>query len=198
MKQQIRERFTVILLIAVGFLLVQSCKKSSGDDANNNTSGYYLTANVNGQAWSANVNSTLNNSPAIAAVTGSGSSTVLLLLGLKAVNKDTTALVLIFPQNVALNKTLNFDPAQYLEGAYVAEITPGSGTYYGYNTTSATGGSGTITITLFDQSSKTIEGTFAGSFGSQQGRPAVKVTDGKFRCVYTTDITQLPKSNVKI
>lgn len=184
-----------VIVIGSG-LLLPGCKKSS-DSSSNSTSGYYLSADINGQAWSANVNSSLSNSPSIAALTSSGGATYVLLLGLKAVNKDTTALVLVFPQDITLNKTFNLDPLQYMEGAYVEEITPGSGTYYGYNTTPATGGSGIISITSFDQSAKTIEGTFSGTYGSQQGRTAVKVTNGKFRCVYTTDVTQLPKSGVK-
>ncbi|MEP7280148.1 MAG: hypothetical protein ABI813_15985 [Bacteroidota bacterium] len=195
MKQSIIFRLVQITCILFLFA-TQGCKKSA--DGGNNTSGYYLEAKINGQAWSANVASSLNNSPAIAALTTSGSTSVVLLLGLMAVNKDTTALVLIFPPNITLNKTLDLDPGQFTEAAYVAEISPGSGTYYGYNTTSATGGSGKITITLFDKTAKIIEGTFSGVFGSQQGRAAVQVTDGKFRCVYTTDVTKLPKSGVKI
>ena len=196
MKQHLSFRATPLLVAVFLSIFIQSCSKSSGS-SDNNASGYYLNATVNGQAWAANVHSTLNNSTALAVVTNSGGTSVLLLLGLKAVNTDTSAVVLIFPQNITVNKAFAFNAAQYLEGAYVQEIAPGSGTYYGYNTTPATGGSGSITITLFDQSAKIIEGVFNGSFGSQQGRAAVQIADGKFRCPYTTDAGQLPKSGIK-
>ena len=178
----------VVLLL----LLLQGCKKDSGSDSN--SSGYYLTATVNGESWSANVNSTLNNSPAIAAVTSSNGITVFILLGVKAVNRDSSAIAVIFPQTVTLDKATNFDASKYSEAAYVEEASPGSPTYYGYNTTPATGGSGTFTITVLDQTAKLIEGTFSGAFGSQTGRADIQVTNGKFRCPYTTDINQLPQS----
>ena len=196
MKKHLSFRTLTLLTAALLSICIQGCKKSSGDSGNN-TSEFYLSANVNGQDWSSNVRSTLNDAPAIAVVTNSGGTSILLLLGLKAANKDTSALILIFPQNITLNKAFSFDAAQYREGAYVQEITPGSGTYYGYNSTPATGGSGSITVTSFDASAKIVEGVFSGSFGSQQGRPAVQVSGGKFRCPYTTDATKLPKSNVK-
>ncbi len=181
------------LLIFPALQTVQSCKKSSGGgDDTTNTSGYYLTANVGGKDWSANVKSSLQNSPSIAAITTANGAKIVLLIGVKAVNKDTTAFALIFPQNIQLNKAFTFDANKYLEGAYIEEMSAGSPTYYGYNTTPATGGSGTITITTFDQTNSVIEGTFSGTFGSQNGRAALPVTNGKFRCIYTTDNSQLP------
>ncbi len=170
----------------------QNCKKDSGPGSD--SSGYYLTATVNGEPWSANVNSTLNNSPAIAAVTTSNGISIFILLGVKAVNKDSSAIAVLFPHRVTLDKATNFDASKYSEGAYVLQASPASSTYYGYNTTPATGGSGTFTVTVLDQSAKLIEGSFSGTFGSQTGRPAVQITNGKFRCPYTTDINQLPKS----
>jgi hypothetical protein len=181
----------------IGIILVlfffQSCKKDSAG-ASNNSSGYYLTATVNGESWSANVNSKLNNSPAIGGITSANGVNVVVLLGIKAVNNDSSVVAVIFPQYATLNKTYNFDDSQYSEAAYGAEISPGLPGYYGYNTTSATGGSGTFTITAFDQTTKLIEGSFSGTFGSQNGKPAVQITNGRFRCPYTTDASQLPKS----
>jgi hypothetical protein len=174
------------------FTLLQGCKKDSGGDTN--SSGYYLTANVNGTAWSANVNSTLNNAPAVAAATSSNGISVILVLGVKAVNTDSSAIVVIFPQNITVNQQYSFDDSKFSEAAYITSASPGSTTYYGYNTTAATGGSGTITVTAFDQTAKIVEGNFSGTFGSQTGRAPVQVTNGKFRCPYTTDVNQLPKS----
>lgn len=196
MKRVLSLRTSTLLVATMLLISIQSCSKSSGN-SDNNAPEFYLTANVNGQSWSSNIHSTLNNSTALAIVTNSGGTSVLLLLGLKADNKDTTALILIFPQLIALKTALSFDPTQYREGAYVQEIKPGSGTYYGYNSTPATGGSGTITVISFDTSTNIVEGSFSGNFGSQQGRPAVQVSEGKFRCPFTTDANQLPKSGVK-
>lgn len=182
------------MLLLTALMAGQGCKKSSGGDGSGtNTSGYYLTAAVGGKDWSANVNSpVLDNSPSIGVLMPYNGGALMIVLGIKAVNKDTTSLVLVFPQNVTLNKTLTLDATKNLEVAYVAETAAGSGAYYGYNTTPATGGSGTLTITSFDQNAKVIEGTFSGVLGSQTGRAAITLTNGKFRCIYTMDTKQLP------
>jgi len=192
-KTRIRAIAGSMLLLTV-LMAGQGCKKSSGGDGSaTNTSGYYLTASIGGKDWAANVNSPgLDNSPSIGVVTPFNGGALMLVLGIKAVNKDTTSLVLVFPQNVTLNKALTLDATKNLEIAYVAETAAGSGAYYGYNTTPATGGSGTLTITSFDQTAKVIEGTFSGVLGSQTGRAAISFTNGKFRCIYTTNIQQLP------
>ena len=184
-------KYLPLLVIIIG--LLQGCKKDSGGGSNN-SSGYFLTASVNGQSWSANVNSTLNNAPAIAALSTSNGVSIFIVLGIKAVSNDSSAIAVIFPKNVTLNQSFNFDASQYSESAYVEESAARSTTYYGYNTTSQTGGSGTITITAYDQTNKIVEGTFSGTFGSTIGRASVQVTNGKFRCPYTTDVNQLPKS----
>jgi hypothetical protein len=187
----------LLMLLFPALIVIQSCKKSSGG-GDTNTSGYYLTASLGGQAWSANVKSpTLDNSPAIAGITTANGVNFVVLVGLTAANKDTTAIALVFPQNIQLNKPFAFDATKYLEGAYISETAPGASTYYGYNTTPATGGSGTITVTTFDQTGKVIEGSFSGVFGSQTGRAAIPVTNGKFRCVYTTGTSSLPLSGLK-
>lgn len=188
----------LLMLLFPALVVIQSCKKSSGNGDDTNTSGYYLTANVGGKDWSANVKSpTLDNSPAIAGITTANGINIVVLVGLTAVNKDTTAIALVFPQNLQLNKPFAFDATKYLEGAYIAETAPGATTYYQYNTTPAIGGAGTITVTTFDQTGKIIEGTFSGVFGSQTGRAAIPVTNGKFRCVYTTGTSSLPLSGLK-
>ncbi len=187
----------LLMMLFPALMVIQSCKKSSGGSDDTNTSGYYLTASLGGKDWSANVKSpTLDNSPAIAGITNANGVNIVVLVGIAAANKDTTAIALVFPQNIQLNKPFSFDATKYLEGAYIAETAPGATTYYGYNTTPATGGSGTITVTTFDQTGKIIEGSFSGIFGSQTGRAAIPVTNGKFRCIYTTNAAQLPP-NIK-
>src|SRR5580692_10611042 len=107
MRETKLSRFPAMALSFVLLLsLLAGCKKDAGSD--NNSSGYYLTANVDGKSWAANVNSSLNNSPTIAAVTSSGGVSVLFLVGINAVNKDSTAIVVVFPQNAELNKSISF------------------------------------------------------------------------------------------
>jgi hypothetical protein len=194
MSYKIRGQKAIVISILFFFTLFifESCSKDS-HNGDNNSSGYYLSATINGTAWSANVNSSLNNSPVVAALTTNSGVSVFILLGIKAVSKDTTAIAVIFPQNATLNNSYNFDASSYSEAAYVEESAPGSPTYFGYNTLPATGGSGNFTITSFDQTAMTIEGNFSGTLGSQNGKPALKVTNGKFRCPYTTNINELPK-----
>lgn len=190
----LNRKIIVWVVLATTFVF-QNCKKDSdATGGTNNPPGFYLTATINGQSWNANVNSSLNNSPAIAASTYANGVNIVMLLGIHAVNKDSSAIAVIFPKNITLNQLVAFDASRYSEGAYVSEISSGSGTYYGYNTLPVTGGSGAITISKFDETEMTIEGTFSGTFGSTNGKPAVEITNGKFRCVYTTNVNQLPKS----
>ena len=193
--------FQRMLMSLLAFLsttvVLQSCSKSSANTSSDNPSGYYLSATVEGKSWVANVKSTLNGSTAIAATTTSNSVSFVVLIGLTVSGNDTTAIALVFPQNITVGTTYNFDETQYREGAYISEIAPGSGTYYGYNTTAATGGSGTIVVSKFDQTNQVIEGSFTGIFGSQQNRAAIHISNGKFRCPYTNEINQLPLSGVK-
>ncbi len=193
MQKRILSRGLVLCFVAAALWLFPSCSKSSDSGA----SGNYLTATVAGQSWGANVNSSLNSSPAIAIVTSTSNGPYFVLLGLKAVGKDTTGIVLVFPQNIALNKTVPFDAAQGLAGAWLQPTSAGANTYNTFASNS-TGGSGNLTITSIDATAKTVDGSFSGSFTPQQGSAAaVQITNGKFHCPYTTDATQAPKTNVK-
>ncbi|MEP7372806.1 MAG: hypothetical protein ABI675_05405 [Chitinophagaceae bacterium] len=183
--------------IALIFFIIQGCKKNSDNDGsnnNNNSSSYYMTANVDGKSWEANVNMGLDNSMVLGVKSSFNGVNAFVLLGIKAANKDSSGVVLIFPQNINLNKATTFNALQYSEGGYISESSPGSATYNQYNTTPATGGSGTFTVTAFDQTAMIIEGSFNGVFGSLNGKPEVKINNGKFRCLYTTNVNQLPHS----
>ena len=78
---------------------------------------------------------------------------------------------------------------------YSTEASPGSSTYYAYGTNPAYGGSGTFTVTEFDQTNKIAAGTFSGTFGSTTGT-TVNITDGKFRCALVSSTSAFPP-NVK-
>jgi hypothetical protein len=182
-------------LFSIGTILtLSSCKKSSGGGVggSTNTSGYYLSATVNGKAWNANVANDSLKSPVLAGIDYTGVSYVLIVLGEQTAGKDTSAIALVFPENITLNKTVAFNAAQSIEAVYAASATAG------YNTVSPGGTTDdSLTVTTFDQTSKVIEGTFKGTFYRTTGSGTVKITDGKFRTPYLMDINSLPPSNVK-
>ncbi len=184
-----------LLTLAVLSLSFPACKKSSGGSGsggNNTNSEYYFTATVNGKAFNANVSNNTLNTPVLAALTGSGSATLVLVLGIQAANKDSSAFAIVFPQNITLNKTVVFNPSQYMAGVYAPNATST------YATSKNTNSDDSLTVTSFDKSAKVIEGTFKGTFYLSTGTGTVKVTDGKFRTPYVLDASQLPPSNVKI
>jgi hypothetical protein len=185
-------RSYTLLSIALVVLLFPACKKSSGGGSDNNSnSEYYLNATVNGKAWSANVSNNSLNTPVLAAQTGSGSATLILVLGIKALNKDSSAFAIVFPKNITLNKTVVFNASQYMAGVYAPDATSTYATSKNINSDDS------LTVTGFDQTAKIIEGTFKGTFYLSTGTGTVKVTDGKFRTPYVLDVSQLPPSNVK-
>src|ERR1700761_8383235 len=95
--------FRNVFLIAGCVLAATACKKSGGGgDNTGNNAGYFLTATVGGKAWAANVANDTLHSPVIAAITSSGSAKLVLLLGVQAAGKDSTAIAIVFPQNIVL------------------------------------------------------------------------------------------------
>ncbi len=182
--------FLAALLLSFSALL-PSCKKSSGGSDNGSSSPYYLSATINGKAWNANVANDSLHSPVLAVLTGSGSSTIALAIGIQASGKDSSALAIVFPKNITLNKTLVFNASNYMAAVYVANPTNT------YETSKNTNSDDSLTITSFDQNAKIIEGTFKGTFYLTTGTGSVKITDGKFKTPYLTDASQLPPNNIK-
>jgi hypothetical protein len=181
----------VAFVLLVGIFLLQACSKSSGSDNSSTSSTYYMTATVDGKAWAANMSNNSFKSPALGGITTSNGISIMVVLGIYANNKDTSAFAVLFPQSTTLNQTTVFDISKFTEAAYISETAAGSAVYNGYNTTGTTGGSGNFSVTTFDQTNKIIEGTFSGTFGATSGTAKVQVTNGKFRCPYTTDISQI-------
>ncbi|HZK64161.1 MAG TPA: hypothetical protein VFC34_08455 [Puia sp.] len=178
----------LIAVCCLSLLLFPACKKSSGSD-NSGSSAYYLSATVNGKSWNANYNTNTGDVFAVAEITSSGSVSVVLALGIQLANKDTSAIALVFPKNITLGKAYDFENDLYTAGAYADNSA-------GYNTSPANHGSGTITVTNFDQTGNIVEGIFSGSFGTTNGSSVIQITNGKFRCLLTTATQQLPP-NVK-
>jgi hypothetical protein len=193
---KIKKMKNFLLRFAAPLLLLSSfygCKKSSGGSDSNNNPQYYLTATVAGKAWAANVSNNSLHSACTGMLVKSGSVSVVIALGIQAKSStDSTAIALIFPSGITLGQQTTFDDKKYSEGAYATMTS-------GFNTLPANKGSGTITINTFDQSAMVIEGTFTGTFGlASGGTSTVKITDGKFRCNYTTQTNANPfPPNVK-
>ena len=81
-----------------------------------------------------------------------------------------------------------------MDAGYVTEAAPKSPTFYDYTSSASYGGSGTLTVTVLDQTSNIIQGTFSGTFASKIGAAPVTISNGKFRCPYTTNTGTVPSS----
>jgi hypothetical protein len=172
------------------FFSLSACKKDSGGGSSAANSSYYLSATVNGAAWKANVAN--DSTPVLAALSGTGSATLVLVLGIQAAGKDSSAFAIAFPANITLNKTIVFNTANYSVAVYAPNATAD------YETVSGVASDDSLTVTSFDKSTMIIEGTFSGTFYLSTGSGSVKVTNGKFRTPYVLDASQLPPSNIKI
>lgn len=168
------------------FLLpfAESCKKSGGGS---NTPGagldtaYYLTANINGKAWAANVN--LKNG---AAVLAGGSSTYIVVVGLQVVGKDSTALEMIFNKAANLNMESYFNPENYNALAYGDRTTA-----YGTQPT-VNNSDGSFVLTQLDGVNGIMAGTFTATIKTTDLSQTLSVTNGKFKCPY--DPNAIPSS----
>jgi hypothetical protein len=165
------------MLPLVTLLIIPSCKKGGGSkDSGNNTqldTAYYLTATVNGQKWTANVN-LLNGAAAYAG----GASTYILVLGVQAVGKDSTAIEMSFNKAANLNTTSNFNPQYYNNIVY-------GDASVAYESDPADGASGSFVITQIDAVKQVIAGTFTCTVANTTNTgQKILVTDGKFKCLY--------------
>ena len=127
----------------------------------------------------------------MAALTGSGASTVVLTLGIQAENKDSSALAIVFPKNIPLNKMLVFNASDYMAAVYAPDANTS------YATAPGAGSDDSLMITGFNDTTQVIEGTFKGTFYLQNGSGTVSITNGKFKTPYVLDASELPPSNVK-
>ena len=196
MKHRSMLRFIAIVSTVVFIsLLIQSCKKSSGGSAAPAT-GYYFTATINGKSFAANFVSPTDGGPGIASTTTSNGVTFVVGFGIQIANaNDSSIMVIVFPITTPLNTPTDLSPGINTGAAYSAEASPGSSTYNSYGTNPAYGGSGTFTVTEFDQTNKVVAGTFNGTFGSSANTTVI-VTNGKFRCNLISSTSTFPP-NVK-
>ncbi|MDR3712174.1 MAG: hypothetical protein P4L51_05120 [Puia sp.] len=181
--QRLRSSLPFLLLFLLPCL--QNCKKSGGSSGNAPGAGldtaYYLTADINGKSWAANVN--LQNG---AAVLAGGSSTYIAVVGLQVVGKDSTALEMIFNKAANLNTESYFNPAYYNALAY-----GNSTTAYGTQPT-VNNSDGSFVLTQLDGVKGIMAGTFNATIKTKDLSQILSVTNGKFKCPY--DPNGIPSS----
>ena len=195
MKRHSLLRVTLIFFIVLSGLFFQGCSKSSSDNSTPDT-GYYFKATIGGKAFSANFVSPTDGGPGVASTTTSNGVTFVVGFGIQIANgNDSSLIVIIFPSTTPLNTPTDLSPGINTGAAYSVESAPGAPSYTAYGTNPAYGGSGTFTVTEFDQTNKVVAGTFSGTFGSS-ANTTVTVTNGKFRCALVNSTTGFPP-NVK-
>jgi hypothetical protein len=200
MKRKLLHPFVVISLVLFSAAVLQGCSKgSSGSNNSADTSSYYLSATLGGKAWNSNVYFDTYKSNVIGGITTVNGIPYVEVIGLYASNGDTSqALTIVFPQDIPLNTPITLDSVQYKDVVYVSEDPLRSGKFDAYNTATPTGGSGTMTITTFDQTNQILAGAFSGVFGSDTNtKPGINFTNGKFRCPYILEASQLPPAALK-
>lgn len=176
---------TMPAILAFMLFLTQACKKSSGSDDNNNPSSeFYLSATVNNKDWTANMLS--NRSEPVAAGETQG---LILIVGGLVVNKDTSAIVIAFPDKITINQQFNFSIPGKSLAAYATRTET-------YSTTYSTG-SGSFTVSSFDQTTRVIEGNFSCTAFTEDGSHKLTISNGKFRAKVEAEAPK-PPSGVKM
>lgn len=154
-------------------LIILSCKKGKDTPENSTSnSSYYCTANINGTAWKAD------------RVLAGDTSNIMIALGIKIANSDTSIFTIVFPDNIAVNQLTTFDQSQYSLLIFAMQSSIGGATNI-YSMDPSAGGSGDFTITKLDVSAKVVEGTFTGeAVNTKNNNDKLTITNGKFSMPY--------------
>lgn len=162
---------TNVLLFAL--LLLTGCSKTSPEPE------FYMSATIDGNNWSANVANSENTN--VAAIVSQG---LVAVVAGQTVDNNTTSVGVVFPKTIALNQPVAIVPAKNIALAYSISQTDG------YSADPARGGSGTLTITRFDETAGVVEGTFAGNAVFNKNSTRVSIANGRFRsAIYTVNVT---------
>lgn len=166
-------RFTLFLAASASLTtLFTACSKSNNS---NNAAG--VSANVNGQTYSAKI------------TTGTGDGTMTNfyeIVSSGVVGTDSVIFTITTGSPFVLNKPISTDTSAYAGIDYLiyrnGKIYADYGVFYG-NTTSAV-----VTVTALDSAKHTIQGTFSGLMNidyNVTGAPdSVVITNGKFNATY--------------
>lgn len=173
-------RNRIFLLLVIALTSLQGCKEKEVAPE------FYLSATIGGKAWRANVNNNQNTTVGAGKV-----NNLVMIIGQQKTDKTAT-LVVVFPKNVALNQTLKFTESQPSTLAYTPDdIEP-------YSMEPSRGGSGTYTVTRFDEENQIVEGTFSGEAINTKNGTKLTITDGRFRSkLFAVPPTTTPAPNTK-
>jgi len=164
---------SILIMFLLASLIIQSCKKGNDTPANNTSnSTYYCNANINGSAWKAD------------RVLAGDTSNLLIALGIKIANSDTSLFTIVFPDNITVNQLTTFDQAQNSVLVFAMQSSNGGATNI-YSMDPSAGGSGDFTITKLDVSAKVVEGNFNGeAVNTTNKNDKLTITNGKFSMPY--------------
>ncbi|QHV98949.1 hypothetical protein [Spirosoma endbachense] len=165
-----------LILFSIG--LLTGCSKSSPEPEPE----FYVSATIGDKEWIANVNNS-QNTPVAATI----SQNLVVVVAAQNADNATTALGVVFPESITLNTAVAIDPAQYLALAYSISETEG------YSADPSKGGSGTLTVTRFDEAAGIVEGTFMGEAIHNKNGSRIRISNGRFRsAIYKTSVTTPP------
>ncbi|GAB3939150.1 hypothetical protein [Larkinella terrae] len=169
-----------VFLLVLTLAGLQGCKNQDVEPE------FYLSATIGGKAWRANVNNSQNITVGAAKV-----NNYVVVIGQQKTDKTAT-LVVIFPKNVALNQSVKFTESQPSTLAYSPDDLEA------YSMEPSRGGSGTYTVTRFDEENQMVEGTFSGDAINIKTGAKLKITDGRFRSqLFDVPPTTTPAPNTK-
>jgi hypothetical protein len=158
-RMQRRQTLLVTCLALVALFAAAGCKKSKDSSASSQ-----LSATIGGTAFEPS------------AVGAYNYISYVSITGIQVRSSDSVYLQVSVPITATAGSTVDFDEA--LVDYYDKQGTINYSSWY-------TPAHGSISLTTFDQTGKTIAGTFSGVLYSSNGTDSVKVENGKFNTSYT-------------
>jgi hypothetical protein len=164
-------KFAHLLILSVTVLMISlnSCKKSNKEDNGPyNIAAGTLGATISGTNWQAK---------SLYAVDSSGR--IFIVAGSSATSSSYPVLLVAFPNTTAEGATVNFNIIQQISMQFIEQ---GPKVYWAEP---VFGGSGTLTISKFNKSTKRVEGSFSGVLKSTTvGAAAKTISNGGFAITY--------------
>ena len=169
-------KIAAVIVFLLGTVYTNTgCKKSKDTQTavENNTDGgkYYFTGDIDGTPWKADV------------VAAGDTVHLMLAIGVQIQNRDTSIMVLGFPDNITLNQPTDFYYPSSGSGQGSIAAFEGNSTDVSSAYTSATTSGGKFTVTQLDKSAKMVAGTFNVTLANTSG-DEITITNGKFKMPY--------------
>src|SRR5689334_513412 len=164
----------LILVVATGtFFTLTGCKKDKNNDPTNPNNNVWsfgsLNAKVDGTTWSPK---------SVYAADSSGLGLFFIIAANDNSGTGYPAMFLVFPDNTSEGSTIPFNISQSVMMQYIENTTNA------YWAEPAFGGSGSVTITKFNKSTKHVEGTFNGVAKMSSGTTTKNISNGSFSVNY--------------